>query len=175
MTRSPSDTPTSPPFRITAEYLFTAVSAWLLPGSGHWFLGHRGRGVVLGGTILGIFWLGEVMAVPPPESGHERRPPIAVTRTVHPIFFCCQVGNGFSALMANTLWGKPLYPDRGASSQPDPHLPTYLNLAILFTSVSGLLNYLLVLHVLDPRTWKERRAAMARGAAQAATARGGAP
>jgi len=156
-TQSSGEAPAPPPFRPSAEYLFTAVCAWLLPGSGHWFLGHRLRGAVLGGAILGIFWLGEAMAIPPPESKNPRKP-IAVTREVHPIFFACQVGNGFSTLMANTLWGAPLYPDRGAQSKPDHHLPTYLNLAILLTSVSGLLNFLLVLHVLDPRTWSERRA-----------------
>ena len=37
-------------------------------------------------------------------------------------------------------------------------LPAHLNLGILLTSVSGLLNALVVLHVFDPRTWKEAMA-----------------
>jgi len=144
-------------FHLTAEYIFTIVSAWLLPGAGHWFLGYRVRAVVLGSTILGLFWAGELLALSPPEAEFPRHP-LAVTREVHPIFFACQVGNGFSALFANSLWGKARYEDRGADSRLDKHLPAYLNLGILLTSISGLLNYLLILHILDPRTWIQREA-----------------
>ena len=146
-----------PPFRLTAEYIFTVISAWLLPGAGHWFLGYRVRAVVLGSSILGLFWAGELLALSPPDAKAPRQP-LAVTREVHPIFFACQVGNGFSTLFANTLWGKARYEDRGADSELDKDLPPYVNLGILLTSISGLLNYLLILHILDPRTWVQREA-----------------
>jgi hypothetical protein len=110
--------------------------------------------VVLGGSILGLFWAGELLALSPPDAEYPRHP-LAVTREVHPIFFACQVGNGFSTLVANSLWGKPRYRDE-IRAFLDRDLPLYLNLGILLTSISGLLNYLLILHVLDPRTWAQQ-------------------
>ncbi|HUT37033.1 MAG TPA: DUF6677 family protein [Planctomycetota bacterium] len=32
--------------------------AWLLPGAGHWFIGLRGRAVLYGASVLGIFLVG---------------------------------------------------------------------------------------------------------------------
>jgi hypothetical protein len=141
-----------PKFRLSNEYLFTVVSSWLVPGSGHWALGYRVRGVVMGFSILGLFWMGEVLAIPPSDPV-QPSPPLAVTRKVNPVFFACQVGNGFSALVANTLWGDKTRGRPGDTHELDRGLPPYLNLGILFTSISGLLNYLLVLHVLDPKSW----------------------
>jgi hypothetical protein len=157
MRESPRSNP-EPRFALDLEYLLAVASAWLLPGAGHWVLGHRVRAVVLGGSILGLFWAGELLALSPADAPAPiPRHPLAVTRQVHPIFFACQVGNGFSTLLANSLWGHPRYDDR-LSNPLDAHLPLYLNLGILLTSVSGLLNYLLVLHVLDPRSWVHRKA-----------------
>jgi hypothetical protein len=148
------------PFRFSAEYLFTVVSAWLIPGAGHWVLGYRIRGALLAAVILGLFWAGQALAIRPPNPDFPRTP-IAVSRDVSPIFFICQVGNAFSAILSNTLWGKPPYKDV-VTGELDRHLPRDLNLGILFTSVSGLLNYLLVLHILDPRTWAQAQGARSR-------------
>src|SRR4030095_13223744 len=90
--------PTPPDFRVTGDYVFTAVSAWLLPGAGHWFLGYRVRASVLGASILGLFWVGEALAVPVREDGSSGSP-MAVVRQVNPVFFACQIGNGFSTLI----------------------------------------------------------------------------
>ncbi len=35
--------------------------AWLLPGAGHWFIGLRGRAVLYGASVIGIFLVGIVM------------------------------------------------------------------------------------------------------------------
>lgn len=35
--------------------------AWLLPGSGHWFIGLRGRAVLYGASVIGIFVAGVAM------------------------------------------------------------------------------------------------------------------
>ena len=139
-------------FRLSTEYLFTVISSWLVPGAGHWVLGYRVRGVILGVSILGLFWMGEALALPPPDPLKPSQP-LAVTRKVNPVFFACQVGNGFSALLANSLWGDKPRGKPGDLQELDRGLPPYLNLGILFTSISGLLNYLLVLHILDPRSW----------------------
>lgn len=139
-----------PGFKITVDYLTTAVSAWLVPGAGHFLLGHKVRGSILGATILGLFWAGQALARPP--EGAENRQPMAVSRKVSPVFFACQVGNGLSTLASEHLWGQPHYGE--SPSQPiDRYLPRHLNLGILLTSLSGLLNLLVILHVLDPRTW----------------------
>ena len=143
------------PFRFSLDYLFTVISAWLIPGAGHWLLGNRLRGALMGASILGLFWVGQALAVPP-DSPKGPRVPIAVSRKLSPIFFACQAGNGFSTFLSNTLWGEPRYPDR--TDELDRYLPRQLNLAFLFTSISGLLNYLLVLHILDPRSWQEAAA-----------------
>lgn len=151
------------PFRFSLEYLFTALSAWLIPGAGHWVLGYRVRAILHGAVILGLFWTGQALAIRPPNP-HYPRGPIAVSRKVSPIFFACQAGCGFSAILSDALWGAPQYPDV-ATAGLDRYMPRQLNLAVLFTSVSGLLNYLLVLHILDPRTWIEAAAARSRDAA----------
>ncbi len=148
MAKKTSAPPTSE-LKITADYVFTAISAWLLPGAGHWLLGYRLRGTLLAASILGLFWVGQALAVP--ADGVWK--PMAVTRKVSPVFFACQVGNGFSTLLADSLWGKP---SKGNDLWPlDRSLPRHLNLGILFTSVSGLLNYLIILHILDPRSWAQ--------------------
>lgn len=143
--------PSPPKFQITVDYLSTGVSAWLIPGAGHWLLGYRLRGALLGASILGLFWFGQAFACP--AEGAENRAPMAVSRKVSPVFFACQVGNGFSTLVSEYLWGKPRY--KNDLAPLDRFLPRHLNLGILATSISGLLNMLVVLHILDPKTWAQ--------------------
>ncbi len=127
-----------------ANYWFVTVLSWLLPGAGHWLLGYRVRALIIGSSLLGLFWTGESILADN----------MAVTWEVHPIFFCLQAGNGFSAFVADGLFGEPERPESNLS-EIDHELPTHLNLGILVCSISGLLNLLVVLHVADPRTWKE--------------------
>lgn len=154
---SPRDASSGGPVSETPvlEYAATVLSAWLIPGAGHWLLGYRVRGALLGGALLGLFWFGQVLAVPEANSKYPRIP-MAVCRNVSPVFFACQLGNGLSALISNVLWGAPRY-GKDNLAELDRHLPRRLGLGVLFTSVSGLLNYLLVLHILDPRTWEEAK------------------
>ena len=140
--------------RSAIEYLGTIVSAWLVPGAGHWLLGWRVRGALLGGAVLALFWVGQALAVPPPNPPNPRTP-MAVCRRVSPIFFACQVGNGLSALVSNVLWGEPRYPDR-ATAPVDRHLPRAARArgAPHERERSPQLTSSL-LHVIDPRTWRE--------------------
>lgn len=151
----PPKTPESKPkpFQLSLDYVFTALAAWLIPGAGHVLLGYRVRGALLGTSILGLFWFGQVLAMP--AEGAKDRTPMAVSRKVSPVFFGCQAGNGLSALLSEVLWGNPHYDNR--LGPIDLYLPRHINLGILFTSVSGLLNLLVVLHVLDPRSWAQAR------------------
>jgi hypothetical protein len=145
-------------FTLSPDYIFTGVSAWLVPGAGHWLLGYRVRGAVLLVSVVGLFWVGQALAQPTDVPWN----PLAVSRKVSPVFFACQVGNGFCALLSDSMWGKPRYEESNTRVLND-NLPRHLNLAILLTSVSGLLNFLIVLHIFDPRTWAQ--AAIDRAAA----------
>lgn len=149
-----SPTPAAEPvFQVNSEYFFSIIAAWLIPGAGHWHLGYRVRGLVTGAAILALFWVGQALAVTEEAPGLPSKP-IAVSRKINPVFFGCQVGNGLSTWVSEIVWGKERY-SAADQSRIDRTLPSNLNLAILFTSVSGLLNYLLILHVMDPRTWKQ--------------------
>lgn len=134
-------TPPRVPRDRAVEYLLTVASSWLLPGAGHWMLGQRARGAMLGVLILGLFWLG--------QHGADYR---AINREIHPIFFCAQVGNGFSTLLSQKLWGEMKPKPAGVDRTIAPHH----NMGILLTSISGLLNILLILHAADPRSWSPR-------------------
>ena len=49
--------------RLRSPYL-TLVLAWLVPGSGHFLLGRRGRGAIIFATVLASFALGVLMRGP---------------------------------------------------------------------------------------------------------------
>ncbi|MEX2673020.1 MAG: DUF6677 family protein [Phycisphaeraceae bacterium] len=50
---APSDSPAERP-----PWPLTALAAWLLPGLGHYLIGYRRRGLILGITILSLFAAG---------------------------------------------------------------------------------------------------------------------
>ena len=135
-------------FQITPNYVLTAVLSWLVPGAGYWLLGYRWRGVIIAVVLLGIFWSGESLLA-------ENK---AVTRKVHPYYFAMQAGNGASAFVADRLYGEPSTAE-GNLQEISRDLPPHLNLGILFCTISGLLNALVVVHVLDPQTWTGDRKA----------------
>ncbi len=57
MTTSRSVLPQSPPHPSTPRWhVPEAVAAWTVPGLGHWLLGQKTRGVILGSSI-GLLWL----------------------------------------------------------------------------------------------------------------------
>jgi hypothetical protein len=131
-------------FSPSFEYLATLVLSWLVPGAGHWLLGYRVRALLLSTCILGLFWVGESLLA---EN-------MAVSRKVSPVFFALQAGNGLSSFAADHFWGTPRR-SAGYTESIDRELSPNLNLGILFTLVSGLLNVLLLIHTMDPRTWLE--------------------
>ncbi len=128
---------------LSLEYFVTGISSWLIPGAGHFLLGYRTRGTFIAVIVLGIFWYGESVLANN----------MAVCRASSPFFYACQLGNGLSTIVAENLWGEPGYPN-STTQPPDPNIPPGYHLGILFTTVSGLLNMLAVLHVIDPKTWR---------------------
>jgi len=126
------------------DRVLASVLTWLIPGAGYWLLGHRKRAVVLGVVLLGIFWFGELVLA---ADGNGRF--MAVTYEVHPVFFFLEAGNGLSAVLANWIWGEAETEGLHAIKS----MPRHLNLGILFCVVSGMLNILLVMNILDKQTW----------------------
>jgi hypothetical protein len=124
-------------------YFGTLVLGWLVPGLGHFLLGYRLRGLLIAVALVGTFWIGEKVL------GEG----LAVSREVHPVFFGLQAGNGLSAIAAELIHGKPAHPDANQTTRII-EMPEHVNLGILFCSVSGLLNALVVLYLADPRTWQ---------------------
>ncbi len=129
----------------TFDRILAAAVSWLVPGAGYWLLGYRTRAVLFAILLLGLFWTGELLL-----AGNGEGQFMAVTYQVHPIFFVLESGNGLSALLANFIWGAAAHAD-GLRDIKD--MPRHLNLGILLCVISGMLNVLLVLNVLDRRTW----------------------
>lgn len=70
-----------PPHEDVNRWHFAAAAAgWLVPGLGHYLLGDRGRGLVIGATILAL-WLGGLFI-----GGLS-----AIDRTKHPAWFAMQI------------------------------------------------------------------------------------
>ena len=111
-------------------------------------MGLRRQAVVLAVCILGLFWVGESVL-------SENK---AVSRKTSPVFFWGQLGNGGSTLLASLFWGEPETPE--SNDQIDTDLPPHLHLGLLCTIISGLLNVLAVLHVIDPLSSLEARLAL---------------
>ena len=117
---------------------FSVILSWLVPGAGYWVLGEKFRAVLLFSSITGLFWFGQYLT--------DFR---AVNRDIHPIFFVGQAGNGLSTLISEFRLKKDPIVSRGVSRNLSPHLNTGIN----FTTISGLLNILIILHIADPKTW----------------------
>ncbi|MCH2581526.1 MAG: hypothetical protein MK133_10070, partial [Planctomycetes bacterium] len=64
--------------------------------------------------------------------------------------FVLESGNGLSALLANFIWGAAAHFDRTSDIKD---MPRHLSLGILLCVISGMLNVLLVLNLLDRKTW----------------------
>ncbi len=126
----------------TSNYILTVVSSWLVPGAGFWMLGYRARAVVFFTTVMALFWGGQALA--------DFR---AVNRDLHPVFFVGQVGNGLSTLLSEYTIRRRRPPRIGHGGVAR-NLPAHLSTGLNFTTISGLLNVLLILHVADPRTWR---------------------
>jgi hypothetical protein len=106
--------------------------AWLLPGLGHLYLGHRRRGLIFLVVIATTFWGGVAMG--------------GVGNTVdprkHTTWFMAQISTGAHALAA-LAWKQAADADRE---------PVYSwqaeNVAVVYTGVAGLLNLLVIIDAL---------------------------
>ena len=93
--------------------------AWIFPGAGHWFLGRRGKAMLFGGIVLGLFLIGLGLS-----AGH------GVSQTREPQYFFAEAGLLAPALIADVL-------DRNLEFD---RVPETYHLGLLYATIAGLLN-----------------------------------
>jgi hypothetical protein len=121
--------------RSLARVCVAGLLAWLLPGAGHFYLGHRARSLIYFVTISVTFWGGIAIA-----GGHD---------TVNPrqrfiLWYLGQLCTGSHALIVVGL---------NHHSGIDPQTmvnPSFMSVdvGVIYTSVAGLLNLLAILDAL---------------------------
>ncbi len=112
--------------------------AWLVPGLGHIFLGHRGRGIVFLLTITATFWTGVAIGgVRATVDPHERT-----------LWFLAQLctGSNTGAAYALNVAIAPTTPSPGWNASAGPWLSA--EVGVHYTGVAGLLNLLVILDAL---------------------------
>jgi len=113
--------------------------AWLVPGLGHLYLGHRVRGIVCLVTITLTFWTGVAIG--------------GVQATVDPqertLWFMAQLCTGGNTLAAYGLH-RVIEPQPAAGQRPAAALAHWLSsdVGVHYTGVAGLLNLLVILDAL---------------------------
>ena len=119
---------------------------WMVPGLGHIYLGHRGRGLILLATITATFWTGVAIG--------------GVRDTVDPqdrrLWFAAQICSGGNTLAAYAL-------HRWVDRVDNPAPPAYWvssEVGVHYTGVAGLLNLLIIFDAVgraDPSATAIRR------------------
>ena len=106
----------------------TLILGWLVPGLGHMLAGRAAKGVMFLMSLAAAYALGMSLA------GQH-----AITPDDHPFAFVGQLGMGLPTLVVTLR-------NRGAPAPMlDPDLVPWIDAGVLFTTVAGLLNYLVLL------------------------------
>jgi hypothetical protein len=144
-------TETSGPPASTAKLVQAGLLSWILPGAGHWMLGHRGLAAVFFAAISLPFWTG--LAIGGLKS--------SVNPWSNPWLFLAEMGTGgytSVSLLANRTIGDlnpqaladPKYLNKVTSEQRKKYLP-YMSfypesdVAQIYLATAGLLNVLVIL------------------------------
>lgn len=132
--------------------------AWLVPGLGHIYVGHRVRGIVCLITITVTFWSGVAIgSVQGTVAPHSRK-----------LWFIAQLGTGGNALGAYALH-RVVSPETAVTAKPivAGHWLS-ADVGVHYTGVAGLLNLLIILDAIvraDPSVRSNRnRKAIPQGA-----------
>ena len=132
------------------------ISSWLIPGAGHWQLGHKRRGGILFVTIQLLFWTGIAIGG------------IAVVDPAGSLpWFLAQLGSGVSGIMASVsrslLFGALHVSGEASLLQPAQFRaifvdipPRSLEVGRLYSGIAGLLNVLAVLDALSRGFYKAK-------------------
>jgi hypothetical protein len=118
------------------------ILAWIVPGLGHIFLGHRGRGLVFLVTITATFWTGVAIG--------------GVRGTVNPqersLWFVAQLCTGINTAAAYglnvALTPVNTFQDKAAAPKYVPPYWMSSEVGVHYTGVAGLLNLLVILDAL---------------------------
>ncbi|MEZ6195023.1 MAG: DUF6677 family protein [Planctomycetota bacterium] len=105
------------------------VLAWLFPGLGHFYLGERKRGLVLGGMIVATFLVGMILADFRNISPFDRHPTWGIAHAFGGLM------SGLAALLTKGL----------LISRENP----FYNVGCLYSGVATLLNILAMVDVWD--------------------------
>jgi hypothetical protein len=126
-----SETRAASAARDSSRTVASGLLAWVWPGLGHLFLGRRGKGLVLMGSILALFVLGVSM-----DSALQLH--LGLEDPLALLFSLAQMGAGAPYVIARLLGY-----EAGVVTSP-----TY-EYGNTFTAVAGLLNILVILDALD--------------------------
>lgn len=108
--------------------------AWAIPGAGHFYQGHTGRGLLLGGSVLAMYFVGWLLG------GHlYGLHNVAETGFLAYVFGFCDLGTGL-------LYLGSLLADVAVADQAKLATAEYGD---RFLMVAGLLNYLSMLDAFD--------------------------
>jgi hypothetical protein len=140
-------------------HLLEAVAGWIVPGLGHWLLGERRRGVILGITILSLWLAGLLIGgvcvldpQTPPEQNKRGRS----------YWYFAQIMVGpsvpVSLYFVNVLYNNQ-EPVSNTHNRFSPSLGKVNEQGTLYTAMAGLLNLLAVIDVVwcDPQARRKRR------------------
>ena len=107
--------------------------AWLVPGSGHALQGRWGRGLLLGGCVVGLFVTGLLLG------GHLYNFTDGSAGLLAQVFGLFDLGAGLLYGAAQML---------GLGADENAQLPTY-EYGNTFLMIAGLVNYLVMLDAFD--------------------------
>jgi hypothetical protein len=128
-----SETRAASAARDSSRTVAAGLLAWVWPGLGHLFLGRRGKGLILMGSILALFGLGVAM-----DSRLQLH--LGLEDPLALLFSLAQMGAGAPYVLARLLgYGYEMELVKS---------PTY-EYGNTFTAVAGLLNILIILDALD--------------------------
>jgi hypothetical protein len=118
-----------------AQLPIAGLLAWLVPGLGHLYLGHRTRGLVFLVTVTVTFWSGVAIGgVRGTIDSRERR-----------LWFVAQVCSGGNAAVG-WFFSQQLAPkDRKADNPASKGPWASAEVGVHYTGVAGLLNLLVIL------------------------------
>jgi len=134
-TQSSSDSP--------ARAAIAAMLAWVLPGLGHWYLGHRQRAIIFFVTMSVTFWAGVAIGgvrstITPRDNG----PWIAAQLCVGP--------QSLLALYWSERLAERAIREAGPGQKPTKYKASWpaSNISVVYAGVAGLLNLLVIIDAL---------------------------
>lgn len=102
-----------------------AIASWLLPGSAHWLLGQRDKGLLVGGATLLVSCAGVLLSL-----GH------AIDRPLSPAYWIADSLSAPGCLLSAFVTGPWRYTDP---------LPPLLDIGTMLCAVAGFMNLLVLL------------------------------